>query len=317
MKAQSVLIGAAVVLVAVVVVEESRINALRKQLAALPPAAAATQRPHHDASPAAPSSRENPALATKNPRPAEDPAATANPKAVRSTVESLRKITENPAAKSIINEAHKAMAGLWYGDLIKQLDLTQSESEHFLALIAATMADQQEFGTKMMGAKDEAARADFAQQLKQKMAAHETAMREFLNNEQDFKTFEAYSERIPERQQLVGIRLSMKEVADPLTPEQETQLIDAMHAARAEAMPAERWGQDQAANFLDAGAEARFEADWDAMQKSLREGVGGLLDAKQQEAFFQYQGQVKEMQLGSIRMARKLFEEGNPNQTPR
>jgi hypothetical protein len=313
MNARTGLLLAAAALAAVVVVEEARIAGLRRELADLKSATPPPARPHREPGAAGAAAGTEAALATKRGR--AEPAAEHPSGAAPGAAESLRRIVGNPAARPMMNQAHKALAGAWYADLIKRLDLTQSEAEHFVALLAGGMADQQDLGAKLLTAADDATRADWQQQLQQKTEAQEKAVREFLNDDGDFKAYQEFSASLPERQQLDGIRNMLKDAADPLTPEQESGLVDAMHAARTRAMPEERWGASQA-NYLAPDAEQRFERDWAAMQQSLRQELGDLLDPRQSEAFFRYQEMFKEMQLGSIRMARRLLEEGNPNAKP-
>jgi hypothetical protein len=300
-----------------VLVEELRMSALRGQVAELQAKVTVPERPRHDGTRSAGQEGQDPALATKLPRPTGAGDATGGPGIVRGGAESRRKVTGNPAAGAISNPTQRAMAAAHYADLIKQLDLTQSESEHLIALLAAGMADQQEFRAKLLAAGDAAARNDFTQQLKRKTDQLEREIRDFLNDGDDYQSYQDYVARLPERQQLDGIRSSMKDAADPLTSEQETGLVEALHAARSKSMPADLWGRAEGASGdLPADAEQRFEQAWTTMQQSLRKEVSGLLDPRQNEAFFRHQEMVKEMKLGSIRMARQLLEEGNPNAKP-
>ena len=51
-------------------------------------------------------------------------------------------------------------------------------------------------------------------------------MKEFLNNDEDYGTYQEFKKRVPERQKLDGLRAAMASAEAPLTPEQEEEVVE-------------------------------------------------------------------------------------------
>ena len=115
----------------------------------------------------------------------------------------------------------------------------------------------------------------------------EAAMREFLNDEADWKRYQDYESRIEEHEQVQGdIRRAMEGAGVPLTPEQETQLVEVMHEARQQGDVNEKWrGRGVLNQLSEPGIADRLEADWQAGQEAMSAGVANVLSPQQVEAF--------------------------------
>ncbi len=308
----------------VTAIEESRIGRLRGQLADArqdAPEKASTRAPAGaDTAPARPERVMKPLAATRGDR--QPDAADAAPQAADSPAESmqqsLRKMVENPAGRAMMNQGIRAMAGVWYAALVKDLELSPEEQEYFLDLIGAGFSRQQEVSMKMLGAKDAAERESIASELKAIENDQKEAIKDFLNNDEDNRRFLAYQERLPEYQQLDGLRAVMNEASAPLTPEQEAQVVDAMFRARTATPGSSQWqqGGTQGLEAIASGdAEKQFEQYWAAAAQQAATEVGTVLQGEQLAAFKRYQEQTKEMQLMGIRMAGQMFR-GQQNPSP-
>lgn len=309
----------------VAAIEESRIGRLRGQIAdarRTAPAQAAARAPAGaDTAPARPERVMKPLAATRGGRQPDAAAADAAPQAADSPAESvqqsLRKMVENPAGRAMMNQGIRAMAGVWYAALVKDLELSPEEHEYFLDLIGAGFSRQQELSMKMLGAKDAAERESIASELKAIENDQKEAIRDFLNNDEDNRRFLAYQERLPEYQQLDGLRAVMNEASAPLTPEQEARVVDAMFRARTATPGSSQWqqGGTQGLEAIASGdAEKQFEQFWAAAAQQAATEVGTVLQGEQLAAFKRYQEQTKEMQLMGIRMAGQMFRgQENPN----
>jgi hypothetical protein len=173
------------------------------------------------------------------------------------------------------------------------------------------MSGQQQIGMKMMSAKDEAARKALIEEMEQVKEDSKAAVAEFLNNEEDMEIFEAFEDRLPERQQLEGLRAAMDAAEAPLTSEQEGQVVEAMYEARTSMDDMTNWQGPEAMDVLASGnAEGKFEEEWGTSAATVAAKVDGILDRRQMEAFRGYQEQMKEMQLMGIRMAEQMFRNG-------
>lgn len=290
-----------------VVVEEMRISALRREFHAVNVAdGMSVATPKTAKTPAKETAAELPAR-TKN-RPVADPsvAATAAKPEEDSMAKTVRKMFDNPAGKSLMNQQTKMVVGMMYQDFISTLNLSNDEQEYFKDLMSKDVSSQQELGMKMLGATPEEQKA-LVTELEKRKVENKAEIEKFLNNDADVKAFETYEQRMPEHQQVAGIRAVMSGAGEPLDAATEGKLVDAMYRARTESGAPDLSG----ANGLDALAKGNitevFEKSWDSQQAQLRQETGGILSDKQQTAFQDYQKQTKEMQLMGLKMAEKMF----------
>lgn len=213
----------------------------------------------------------------------------------------VRKMWENPAGKSMMNQGVKMAVAMMYGDFVDGLDLSKEEQDYFRNLLGKEMADQQEIAMKMMGASPEEQKK-LAGEISTRAKENEAAVKAFLNSEDDYKKFQAYKERLPERQQLEGIRSAMAAQQAPLDEAGEEKLLEAMHRARTQPNTADFSGPNAFSEMAEGNAVERFEQSWTRQQENLKKEVSGILDEKQMKAFTDYQNQMKEFQLMGIKM---------------
>lgn len=302
-----VVIGLVVVSVLITVaIEESRISALRSELKSVENVSPAPGANHEamaqasaeeDAGPVRTKSRAEvkPATPAKVAEPTDD-----------SLAKSVRKMWENPAGKSMMNQGVKMAVAMMYEDFIEGLDLTKEESDHFKILLGKEMSGQQELGMKMMGATSEE-RLELAEDLKQRGLDNDEEIKKFLNNEEDYEAYTDYKERLPERQQLDGIRATLEASGDPLDAETETKLVEAMHRVRTQSKAPDLSGPGAMAEMAKGNIVESFEQNWPTQQEALRNETSTILNPAQQEAFQEYQVQMKEMQLMGLKMAEKMM----------
>ena len=136
-------------------------------------------------------------------------------------------------------------------------------------------------------------------------------IRKFLNNEDDYKAFNAYKNRIPERRQLDGIRTAMTTKGVPLDAAVESKLIDAMYRARTEAETEgpDLTGPNAVADLKNGDLAGNFEKTWANQEELLAKETEELLSPAQVAAFQEYRQQMKEMQLMQIKMAEEMISE--------
>lgn len=219
----------------------------------------------------------------------------------------IRKMWDSPAGKSMMGQGVKIAVAMMYEDYIETLDLSDEEAKHFRELLGGEIASQQEFGMKMMGATPEE-RKQLVEEMEERNRQNEEDIRTFLNNDEDFERFKDYKDRLPERQQLEGVRAAMVARDAEMDEETESRLVEVMHQARTQ--PGLPDFSQKAAYFESQGEDmvGRFEETWKAQQDLLREEVDFLSDV-QQEAFFEHQQQLKEFQLMGLRMADKMMKD--------
>ncbi len=225
-----------------------------------------------------------------------------------SFAKTARKMWDNPAGKSMMNQGVKMAVGMMYQDFIDSLDLTKEEGDYFKILLGKEMGDQQELGMKLLGAtKDE--REALVAEMEKRTKGNDAEIKKFLNNEEDVKAFTEYESRLPEHQQLDGIRATMSSQGAPLDAETEAKLVDAMYRARTEAKPPDLSGPNGIAEMAKGNIVETYEKSWEIQQQALRAETAKILNPVQLTAFEEYQKQAKEMQLMGLKMAEKMMPE--------
>lgn len=286
-------------------IEESRIFALRSPSVG-PEKAVAIQAPS-SASNAPATVVEGPGV-TKKVRP-ETPAEkkeTENPE--ESFAKTARKMWDNPAGKSMMSQGAKMAVAMLYEDFINGLDLTKDEVTYLKNLLGKEVTDQQELGMKMMSGTAEEKKA-LVEELKKRGDENQEEIKKFLNSEEDYKAFTDYKNHLPERQQLDGIRSVMITKGAPLDADTETKLVDAMYRARTGAKGPDLSGPQGMEELAKGNIVETYEKSWNAQQEALGKETGGILNEQQNASFQEYQKQVKEMQLMSLKMAEKMMSE--------
>lgn len=298
---------AAAVLVTIAI-EESRIASLRTDLktgetaavakTVATAASAASKAAEEPAPPARPKNRPE----TNHAAPAKEPES-----AEESLAKTARKMWDNPAGKSMMNQGVKMAVAMMYQDFIDGLDLTKEEVDYFKTLLGKEMSDQQELGMKMLGANEEEQKA-LTDEITKRSKTAEEEIQKFLNSEEDFKKYTDYKNHLPERQQLEGIRATMSDKGVPLDAETESRLIDAMYRARTEAKALDLSGPGALEELAKGNMVETFEKSWATQQEALRAETSKILSEAQMAAFQEYQKQAKEMQLMGLKMAEKMMQ---------
>ena len=290
---------------ATVAIEESRIAKLRSEIQATSTVVAGTGSASAMSTtgdqPPAPA---RPSKTDRKPKPVTPPEVAGSEDGDFS--KTVRKMWENPAGKAMMNQGVKIAVAMMYEDFISTLGLTPDETNYLKDLLGKEIADQQELGMKFMGATPEE-RSALQAEMEKRKADNEAAVKTFLNDEEDYKDYAAYKDRLPEHQQLEGIRAAMNSKNAPLDAATETRLIDAMYDARIR-MDAPDYSGSKAFEELTKGnVVENFEQGWQKQDERLAAVAKGILNETQQAAFKEYREQAKEMQLMGIKMAEKMM----------
>ncbi|MDB4562379.1 hypothetical protein N9113_02050 [Akkermansiaceae bacterium] len=294
MKNSAIIIVLVAALLGVVIVEESRISSLKDELAANQnsPSEVPKVRAAPSSTPSTLGSRDT-SVAVRPKKGETENAETP----LEGFGKAMRKMADNPAAKAMFTQAHISTAESIYASLLEEFDLKGEERDYFLGLLSGELADQQQMGMKMMGAKT-------PEERKQ-------AITDFLNNKEDQEAFETYHDRLPEHQQLPGIKAAIATSGTELSGEQETALVEVMHSMRTGSAEAQKWdGAGGMEMMAKPDVVEIFEADWAKGQEAYKENLQGVLDDGQMKAFFESQAQMKEMHVMGIKMMRNMMQAG-------
>ncbi|MGJ8697047.1 MAG: hypothetical protein ACSHYF_12070 [Verrucomicrobiaceae bacterium] len=309
MKSKSIIILLVALAVAIVVVQEIRISGLRDELAKAsvePVQMTVKERVVVSTSPSSTQRRES-SIAERS---AEEGAEEEGNSSLEEFGTAMRKMADNPAAKAMFAQAHIAQARMLFGPLLEKLNLSKEEEDYFLGLVSGDFADQQQIGMKMMGAGSAEERQALVEEMEKNKEDRKKQIKEFLNNDEDAADYEAYADRLPEHQQMAGIRGAIATSGMPLTAEQETQLVEVMHEMRTGSEEAKKWDGAGAMEMMaKPNVEEIFEADWAKGQEAYKERLDGVLEPVQLDAFMESQAQMKQMHLMGIKMMSNMMKQ--------
>jgi hypothetical protein len=140
--------------------------------------------------------------------------------------------------------------------------------------------------------------------------ASDAAIQYFLNDDRDYQTFQQWEDTAPERMQMQMVGESLFAAsAEPLSAQQEQQLLDTMHQARKQS------GQGQDAkgppnfdpsNFTEDGIRNELQKV-DANSQTVMRNAASFLTPGQLQTLANMQSQSRGMLESSMRMASSMF----------
>lgn len=228
-------------------------------------------------------------------------------------MQGLDKMMANPVMKEMVRTQQRGMIDMLYGDLIAHFALSEEEASHFTELLLDHQLAGMEQGAKMATASV-AEREALSESIKSGKEMAEEQIKTFLNSEQDYAAYQAYTERLPERQQLMGLNGLLDAKQIPLTEDQEVELIEVMHEAR-KAFDFENDFSDQdEVDFASLTEEkvANYLVEFDSLNASIAERADKILSEEQMVVFLENQQQMKAMQEMGLKMTVQMFGQETP-----
>jgi hypothetical protein len=147
----------------------------------------------------------------------------------------LREMMNAPGMREAMERQQALQIDIAYAKLFDQLQLSPQEREHFKKLLVERQKTQTELSLKLMDDKlTSAQRQAIGQQIDQQRTAFDETIRQFLNHDDDWQSFQQWEKTLPERTQyeMLGKGLFASS-PEPLSTQQEQQLIDLMAEVRA------------------------------------------------------------------------------------
>jgi hypothetical protein len=224
------------------------------------------------------------------------PAPEAAPAVPTKSFEAFAQMMKNPAMREMAKKQQAAMRDMTYGDLYTALRFNDEDKAYFKQLLADRGEAETELGFRLM---DPALTADARQaaldENKQLKAQSDAAIRDFLDNDTDYQTFTHFEDTKAERMILMMNKGAFD--ADPLTPEQETQLIDTMHSVATASGTASNSGQPKTfdpSQFTEAALDQQLQK-LDSNAQAVSAAATAFLSPKQQEILKQVQANQRAM----------------------
>lgn len=147
----------------------------------------------------------------------------------------LREMMNAPGMREAMERQQALQIDIAYARLFDQLQLSPQEREHFKKLLVERQKTQTELSLKLMDDKlTSAQRQAIGEQIDQQRTAFDETIRQFLNHDDDWQSFQHWEKTLPERTQfeMLGKGLFASS-PEPLSAQQEQQLIDLMAEVRA------------------------------------------------------------------------------------
>lgn len=328
-----IVIAAVGALAAVVVFQQMQITDLRKQLAERPEVERIVEKAVVPAPAPSVASKRAVATRTEKDEPAEvTPAAVpAKTPAVAASagneskskggmgefIAGIGSMMTNPAMKQMIRAQSKMQLDMQYERLFKFLNKPAATTEALKELLMDRQMAMMDVGMSFMSGKStpEERKAQAAQ-IKAMQEASDKKIADLLGPD-DFDAYKQYENTQPERMQVDMFKHSLASSGEPLTEQQEYDLVNAMYSARTNAPAMNRMmKQDEMpdpAQFTGAGM-TNMMAQMDAVQKQYAATAEKILTPAQNQQFQKYMEQQKAMNEMGMKFAAQMF--GGSNAVP-
>jgi hypothetical protein len=225
-------------------------------------------------------------------------------------MKSMAEMFKTPEMRDAMVQQNLAQLDVMYGKLYGRLQLEGADKQDFKNLLGERMRAELEMSLKMMGGNlsvEQSAAA--AAELKKANEASDQKIRAFLNNENDYQTFQRWEQTKPERMMLNMGANAFAGAGEPLTPAQEDQLVSAMFAARtqASAVPDMSKPENFTASNLGPQMTEKVLARYDEQAAQVAGGAAAYLSEKQLEALKAFQKQQRAMQEMGMKMGAAMI----------
>jgi len=153
--------------------------------------------------------------------------------------EALREMMKNPAMRAMIEQQQAMQVEVSYARLFDQLQLTTEEKAHFKKLLVEKQKAETDLGLKMLDPNlTDADRQKLMAQSEKNRSTFDSAIKTFLNNDGDWNSFLGWEDSKPERTMYESMGRSLFSASnEPLSPEQEQQLLKTMTDIRKSPLP--------------------------------------------------------------------------------
>ena len=206
----------------------------------------------------------------------------------------IRALMQTDAGRKMALEESVEHAETRFAPLLADFAFSDEERAHFLELAGAELGSEDMLWMGLLMAKEED-REGIMQEWEADREQRRKEMRAFLNDEEDWDRYRNYRARVPEYEQMDGLREVMMDGGVPLSEEQEARLVDILYAARMESGMHERWeGRGVLQQLSEPGIVQRLRDDWKSGVATLGDAPRQILSARQAEIFEEAQAEMME-----------------------
>ena len=222
----------------------------------------------------------------------------------------LAEMMNAPEMKDMMKQQQVAQIDMMYGGLYTRLHLNEADKQELKKLIGERVQQETEHSLRLMEEDlPEDQRKTLYKALADSKNSSDLRIKSFLNNEQDYQMFQSWESSKPERMALTLGHAAFSAVGEPLTTQQEEQLVNSMMDARIRRtdLPDLSNVQSLASLTGDEKEIARITAAFNAQAQEVYTAASAFLSAKQLDALKSMQEQQQSMQAAGLKMGASMF----------
>jgi hypothetical protein len=229
----------------------------------------------------------------------------------------LAAMLKDPKMREMMKAQQQAVIGPMivkqYGDLFKQLGLTDDQQANLKDLIQKKMLAGADAGVSMLDdSLDASQRADLTKQIKSQRDDVDNEIKQALGD-QNYQAFQTYEKTVPDRTSVNQFNDQFAGTSGGLSADQQTQLIQAMSDARNNFNWTSGLNQqngnsnpDVASLLTDDNIE-KFTQEREQFDDQFLGRAQQILTPEQLQAFKNFQVTQRQMQITAMKMAAQMF----------
>lgn len=234
---------------------------------------------------------------------------------VSQSQKTLDAMLRNPAMRELLLQKQIGDVDAQYEGLFTQFDLDDAELAEFRQLLAERLTQEAEHSLKLLeGGLTAPQRAALNQQFQKATQAIDLRLRSFLNSEEDWATFKRWEDTKAERMQMDLGRSLYAASGEPLTAEQEEQLVDVLRQTRSglKASPDfSKLGRLDPTLVTEADIERQMSY-WDTNAALVQQGAAAFLTPGQMQNLRTVQQQWRAITEEGLRTSTRMFQTRSP-----
>lgn len=237
--------------------------------------------------------------------------STADTPAIPVDKQNLREMFSSPSMRAVIEQQQVAQIEVGYAQLFEHLQLTPEEKAHFKKLLTGRQKIQTDLGLQLMDPNlSKEQRKEILAEAKHQKSVYDASIRGFLNDQNDWQSFQQWENTQPERTQYDTMGRSLFSAsAEPLSQSQEQQLIGLMSEVRKSPYSvgalSDQTGSDPT-QLTDAVIEQQMQ-QIDSNNRIIAERAESFLTPGQRATLNTYLEQTKTMSRSGIEMSKMII----------
>jgi hypothetical protein len=223
-------------------------------------------------------------------------------------IELQKKMLQDPAYKNMLRNTYKGMIDSMYSSLYNKLDLAPEKEDELKELLLDQMMSSLDINQETLGVTPSEEKREELQQRITDLREENDGKIIALLGDDNFNTYEAYRDRIGERQ-VVTMFMESLSPDEKLTEEQQQDLIDSMYQERKNVYSQQEWDEERvtfSSEYDDEGI-AKIMDMTNRTHDGYVKGAGNILSESQQEQFKTYLKQQRDMTESALKMSSQMY----------